>query len=415
MSLTIDKLNDDTTFLLAFAPSFAPKSTKAGRKFPGASTILLDPWLGGDAPILHPTFQVSRHTGSSIITSLTELDPPPDVVVISQDKPDHCHQPTLCSLPKDTRTRILATPGAAKTIRGWKYFDHGIVHVMKPYNPHKASVVTRIRLEPYSSTSSAGEITIANIPTRRDITGLHNAIGITYRPPGSLLSAFGGDETVSLSDLSTTPDAARTLRKARSAANISNATNKSRTYSLRDRSDSAARPTYLDPVGNREGTTLVTELPFSELQRVDSKTSQITRHHREKTLSVIYTPHGLPLSTLKDYLAHHLQCVGAYPVTALFHCMNTEENPWCLGGMVANGAPGGVEVASSLEAKHWIGTHDEIKELKGVATLWLKSRRYSVEEVMGMLWERESRRDVKRRHGTAVKIMGCGERFRIAG
>ncbi|KAK4556396.1 hypothetical protein LTR86_006540 [Recurvomyces mirabilis] len=414
MSLTIEKLNDDTTFLFAFAPSFAPKDNKTGRKFPGAFTILMDPWLGGPSTILHPSFQVASHTGSAVIKSLTELDPPPDVIVISQDKPDHCHEPTLCSLPKDTKTRILATPGAAKTIKSWKYFEYDIVHVMRPYHPTKAGVLTKIRLEPYTSNSSPGEITIANIPTRRDLTGLHNAIGITYRPPGSLLSTFG-DDTISLYDLARPPNKKHELRKSQSAANVSSSTPKP--AATRERSDSAPRPIYLDPLGKTQPSlpTHTTTPPFSELQRVDSKISQKTRRHREKTLSIIYTPHGLNMHTLNDYTTHHLHRTSAYPLTALFHCWNTEENPWILGGMVANGAPSGVEVAAAMEAKHWISTHDEIKELKGFATIWLKSRRYCHEEVIGMLWEAESRRDRKRRDKTSLKVMKVGERFRIEG
>ncbi|KAK5146809.1 hypothetical protein LTR32_001643 [Rachicladosporium monterosium] len=191
MSLTVEKLNDDTTFLFSFAPSFAPKSTT--RKLPGAFTILIDPWLGGETYILHPVFQLASHTSECAIKSLAELKDHPDVIIISQEKPDHCHRETLCSLPKTTRTRILATPAAAKTIRSWKHFHPETLHVMAPYYPDKPGVVTRVRLEPYTSSSSAGEITIANIVTKYDMTRLHNAIGITYRPPGSLLSAVGGE------------------------------------------------------------------------------------------------------------------------------------------------------------------------------------------------------------------------------
>jgi len=119
MSLTVEKLNDDTTFLFSFAPSFAPSNNK--RKLPGAFTILVDPWLAGQSSILHPVFQLANHTAPAAIKSLAELKEHPDLIIISQDKPDHCHRETLCSLPANTRTRILATPAAAKTIRAWKY------------------------------------------------------------------------------------------------------------------------------------------------------------------------------------------------------------------------------------------------------------------------------------------------------
>ncbi|KAK5699845.1 hypothetical protein LTR97_005977 [Elasticomyces elasticus] len=409
MSLTVEKLNEDTTFLFAFAPSFAPKSTK--RKVPGAFTILLDPWLEGASSILHPIFQLASHTHKSAIKSLADLKEQPDLVIISQDKPDHCHRESLCSLPESTRTRILATPAAARTIRSWKHFHPDTLHVMPPYYPERAGVVTRIRLEPYTSSSSAGEITIANIVTKYDITGLHNAIGITYRPPGSLLSAVGG-ETINLAELNRPATSPGALRKSRSDVRLTSTKSNPTT---RGRSGSAPRPNFLDPLGHSQSMPEEPVLGPLELRRVDSKAEIIARRHKEKPLSILYTPHGLSLAALEPYLSHHLERIGALPLTALFHCMNSEQNPLFLGGLVARGAPGGVDIAAGLEARYWISAHDEVKELRGVSTMWIKSKRYSREEVMGMMWERESHRDVKRKEPTEVKMLRIGERMRIDG
>ncbi|TKA69390.1 hypothetical protein B0A55_08678 [Friedmanniomyces simplex] len=412
MSLTVEKLNDDTTFLFAFAPSFAPKSTK--RKLPGAFTILLDPWLAGQSSILHPVFQLASHTSTCAIRSLADLKELPDIIIISQDKPDHCHRETLCSLPKNARTRILATPAAAKTIRSWKHFHPDTLHVMAPYYPDTPGVVTRIRLEPYTSSSSAGEITIANIVTKYDLTGLHNAIGITYRPPGSLLSAVGGD-TISLSELSRPATSPGSIHKVRSAVRLPNTESAPTTPPARQRAVSAPRPNFLDPLGRSETINTETATPPPELRRVDSKAETLTRRHKEKPLSLLYTPHGLSLPALQPYLSHHLQRIRALPLTALFHCLHSEQNPLFLGGLVARGAPGGVEIAAGVEARYWIGAHDEAKALSGLATRWIRSRRYSREEVRGMLWERESGRGVRRREGTEVRVLGVGERMRIDG
>ncbi|KAK0344753.1 hypothetical protein LTR91_020329 [Friedmanniomyces endolithicus] len=410
MSLTVEKLNDDTTFLFSFAPSFAPKSTT--RKLPGAFTILIDPWLGGETFILHPVFQLASHTSECAIKSLAELKDHPDVIIISQEKPDHCHRETLCSLPKTTRTRILATPAAAKTIRSWKHFHPETLHVMAPYYPDKPSVVTRIRLEPYTSSSSAGEITIANIVTKYDMTRLHNAIGITYRPPGSLLSAVGG-ETVNLLELSRPATSPSALHKARSAAKLSTNTP---TSPNRQRAFSAPRPNFLDPLGRSPTPASEPSTPSPHHHhRIPCNPSLPARRHKEQPLSVLYTPHGLSLPALQPYLTHHLHRIGALPLTALFHCLNSEENPLFLGGLVARGAPGGVEVAAGVGARYWVGAHDEAKTLSGVATRWIRSRRYSAEEVRGMLWERESVGGVKRREGTEVRLLGVGERMRIDG
>jgi len=275
-------------------------------------------------------------------------------------------------------------------------------------------VITRIRLEPYTSSSSAGEITIANIGTKFDITGLHNAIGITYRPPGSLLNAVGGD-TVSLSEL-TRPATAPNLHKARSAVRLNNTTPPS--TPTRGRASSAPRPVFLDPLGRAQSLNSETAPPAREaLRRIDSKAEHalITRRHKEKPLSILYTPHGLSLAALQAYTTHHLERINALPLTALFHCMNSEQNPLFLGGLVARGAPAGVDLAAGLEARYWVSAHDEVKDLRGLATVWIKSRRYSKEEVMGMLWQRESWREVKRKQATEVRLLEVGERMRIDG
>ncbi|KAK5131387.1 hypothetical protein LTR08_000990 [Meristemomyces frigidus] len=320
MSLTVEKLNDDTTFLLAFAPSFAP-SKPPSRRLPGAFTILLDPWLAGRASILHPAFQTSSHARASAIPTLTALPDPPDLIIISQSKPDHCHRATLCTLPPATPTRILATPAAAKKIRSWQHFDAAVVHVLPPYHPRKPATVTRIALPAYTAASAAGELTIAHIPTKRDLTGLHNAIAITYRAPASLLTSFEDEPP-----------------KPRPATNPLNTTTPS----------PPPRPIFLDPLG-----LTLPPLP-------PPKT--------EKVLSTLYTPHGLSPSTLHPYLTTHLTPTTApAPLTLLLHGLHTASNPRLLGGRVARGAPGGVPIAKMLRARYWVGAHDGGKVEGGVA------------------------------------------------
>ncbi|KAK4549297.1 hypothetical protein LTR36_007756 [Oleoguttula mirabilis] len=412
MALTVEKLNDDTTFLLAFAPPFAPQ--KATRKFPGAFTILIDPWLAGRSSFLHPAFQVSQHTSDCALHSLADLQEQPDIVIISQDKADHCHKETLCTLPRDTSTCILATPAAAKKIRSWKHFDSSIVHVMKPYNAEKPETVIRISIPAYTSSSSKGQITIANVPTRRDVTGVHNAIGITYRPPGSMLTAFEG-ELIKLTDMMNPSSTSPKLHKARSAIKLTEAiSTPPPTSPNRPRTASSPRPVFLDPLGRAQ------TLPEPPAHTTTTTTTTTTngrpasRAHKEKTLSVLYTPHGVSSTTLTPYIDRHLRPTSAgAPLTALFHCLNTEENPWFLGGIVANGAPGGTAIARQLRAQHWIGAHDEAKDLRGVATTWIKSRLYTVGDVEGML--REGRVVGRDAAGTEVHALRVGERMRVEG
>ncbi|RMX96895.1 hypothetical protein D0868_10934 [Hortaea werneckii] len=407
MSLTVEKLNDDATFIFAFTPPFAPKTDN--RKFPGAFTILIDPWLQGSSSYLHPSFQEAQHTGRCTINSLSDLQEPPDLIIISQEKPDHCHQETLCSLPKNTTTTILATPPAAKKIRSWDHFDEDTVQVLRPYNPKDDDSVFRTSLPSYTSSSSEGEITVANVVTKYDVTGLHNAIGITYRSPGSILSALKREP--------------RTASPPRKPAFDTESIDK--TYT------SPSRPPAIPPsLGSRSRTDSHTSTTTTTTTQSPLNTSA----HREKPLTVLYTPHGISLSSLQPYLTHYLEPQQAssnsnstsspplpsnlknppppaptpsFRLTALFHCLNTETNPIFLGGTVAHGAPGGIKLAKALHARNWFGTHDEVKVLKGWSTLWIRSTRFAAEEVRGMLRDGGGGRE-KGKKGKGMEGGGCG-------
>ncbi|KAM0715863.1 hypothetical protein Q7P37_008377 [Cladosporium fusiforme] len=186
MSLTIQHLNADCTFILSFAPTFA--TTSNSNRIHGAFTILIDPWLAGHSSVFHPSFQYTKHVDEPYITSLADLEQDLDLIIISQDKPDHCHRETLCSLPKNKHVNILATPAAAKKIKSWNVFDKNRIHTLPAYKPERKDSLIRIPLPAYTSTSQPGELTIAHLPTKRDLTRVHNAIAMTYRPPSTLFS-----------------------------------------------------------------------------------------------------------------------------------------------------------------------------------------------------------------------------------
>ncbi|KAH8648961.1 hypothetical protein BGZ60DRAFT_203932 [Tricladium varicosporioides] len=191
MSLTVKHLNSDASFLLTLQPisPFPPTPGFSPKTF----TILLDPWLTGPSKIWHPKFSISRQKAPACVSSLAEL-PEPDLVIISQSKSDHCHQETLTQLPPHLgKAIILAEPAAAKIIRGWKYFDTDkVVTLPKWEDPRlrKAPTIHRIPIERLSPSGSAGEVTIAYLPQRGDITGLHSAVGITYRPPTGTINTL---------------------------------------------------------------------------------------------------------------------------------------------------------------------------------------------------------------------------------
>lgn len=186
MSLTVRHLNGDTTFLLTFAPleQQLPSPPISGcYHAPGTFTVLLDPWLAGSSSMWHPKFLLSRHTTPSCIDDLSQI-PEPNVVLISQVKPDHCHEATLRQLdPTSPITTILAEPAAAKKIRSMKHFNPAMVHSLRPYSGRKADSVIRFCIPATVPNGIPGEATISFMPAKLDVAGVHNAIGITYRPP----------------------------------------------------------------------------------------------------------------------------------------------------------------------------------------------------------------------------------------
>lgn len=390
MSLTVEQLNADSTFLLTFAPPFAPPAHKD--KFPGTFTILVDPWLNGEATIFHPRFALTSHTAPSTMQSLGDIASTVDLIIISQGMSDHCHKATLCSLPKDTNIKILATSKAAKMIHSWKHFQNSIVHVMKPYSKEKGDTILRIAIEPYSSSSAEGEVTISNIAQKRDLSGLHNAIGITYCPPGTVLTAADGN-TVNLGDL-TMMSLSKKQTKAPSAKN------------------SPSQPSPLsNSIAPSDATATASRSPDSDRPST-SHSNPNRRANYEKVLSVLYTPHGTSCPSLEPYIEQHLSPLRALPVTALFHSMNTETNPWYMGGRVCDGAPGAVGVAKAFGAKYWIGAHDEVKDVSGLGTRLVQSRVCGMEEARGMLRDGG---DSGAMLGTEVVVLGSGGRRRFEG
>jgi hypothetical protein len=310
-SLSVHQLNADSTFLLTWFPTPAAPSdnpTTTARKVPGSFTVLIDPWLSGHSTIFHPKFALAGHTTQSVVGSLDDLKDQVDLIIISQGMDDHCHKETLCSLPADTTIPIVAAPKAAKMISSWKYFTNDVVRSLSSYSPSKSDTTFRIPITTSCPSSNPGELTVTNICPKVDLTGLHNAIGITYTPPAS------------------------------------------------------------------------SPIPAS-------------------TLSALYTPHGTPLTSLQPYISHHLRPLpGALPLTALFHSLNHESNPWILGGEICAGTPGALQIVRQVGVRNWIGAHDEIKEVSGLGTKFLRSRVFAEDDA----------RELVEKEGCEVTILGCG-------
>ena len=127
----------------------------------------------------------------------------------------------------------------------------------------------------------------------------------------------------------------------------------------------------------------------------------MTHPRTAKTLSVLYSPHGLTYEPLMPYASSHLVRHAALPLTALIHGFDRVQNPWWMGGNVNAGLPGGVEIAKNLMAKHWISAHDEEKENSGLAVMKVTMRKYALDDVTEMA--------AKQAPGCNVRVLACGE------
>ncbi|KAL8705507.1 MAG: hypothetical protein Q9201_001382 [Fulgogasparrea decipioides] len=396
MSLKIKHLNGDTTFLLTFSPvEQRPPSNRYGHP-PGTFSVLVDPWLSGPSSMWHPKFFLSKHTVPSCISNLSHI-PEPNVVLISQDKPDHCHEPTLRQLdPTSTFTNILAVPAAAKKIRGMKHFDPSRVHALPTYSSKDHDSIIRFYIPPLTPGGAAGEATIAYIPARMDVSGLHNAVGITYRPPTAALSTVRYSPPSTYSNFSS-PHAYRHP--------ITLPPTPPESPPQRPRSlSSSTNPSTLSTVSSSASP------PISYSTSATSTTSTTNPNHPRpaKTLSLLYSPHGLAYYPhIQSYATTHLVPHAALPLTALIHGFDRIENPWYMGGNVNAGLPGGVEIAKNLMARCWIGAHDEEKENSGVALWKIRMRKFGVGDVRELVRREWSGGGGGR--GCEVRVLDCGE------
>ncbi|KAI1279190.1 hypothetical protein F5Y07DRAFT_397286 [Xylaria sp. FL0933] len=433
MALTVKHLNSDASFLLSFEPVI-PESV-ADSIIPHPFTILLDPWITGPSTIFHPRISNTSQKYPACISSLTELSRPPDLVIISQHNPDHCNEATLRQLPASGRTLILAEPASARVIRSWNHFDRNKIRTIKrwedPRITGKQSVV-RVPVPPVQPNGKEGEVTVAFIPQKRDLAGLHGAIGITYRSPpthdlmkqlplvkvltppstpeaqGQTFASKGTRPLVTIPTGDTfllpptppispiSPMSPNSLRSIRSASTLI----ASPTHSLYS--------PHFRPSSSSQNEQVLPPSPFSH----------------SRPISLIFSPHGIQYSSLAPYATSHLVAEAALPLTTLLHCMDSINNPWWLGGNICAGAPHGAEIASKLGARLWISAHDGEKDVRGVATGLLKTRRWKDEEikvalargVSGLRNNQKAGQDKEaQKSQTQILRLNCGEEILVSG
>lgn len=461
-------LNADSSFLLTFSPLENPSPSDL-TSASGAYTVLIDPFLTGSSIVLASWFAKTVFNEKPSISHLSEIEEP-DVILISQNKPDHCHKETLLQLHPACKTVFACEPGAAKAIRSWDHFDPHRIHGLVKYSPKaKFGNSLRLPIPPLSPEGHPGELNISFIPAKNYVTQLHNGFGITYqaptrtrtlaslstidlpkkpkyfhmpmspvslpasspqplssprivRPQSSSYSSYSARvQSGHLSDYGPIPVGPYQHRPLHSRASnngssefLSSSISSSTLNSSTDRlsipftfetdpdtftfndtpptpgfSPQLSRNTSLNrnsldqpprPFGHQKST--------SNLSAHQMNASQITPG-RPKTLSLLYSPHGLPVADLQPYITNHLMHTSALPLTLLLHSFDRVQNPWWLGGNINAGVDGGMQIARSLMARVWLSAHDESKNDRGLSVKRLKIKKASAEEVRRQLWRSE--------------------------
>lgn len=433
----------------------------------GAFSVLIDPWLSGASIVSAEWFAITQHVTPSAIQHLSEIEEP-DLVLVSQNKPDHCHKETLLHLRPEGRTLIAAEPRAAKFIKSWNHFDPHRVHALTKYDAKQRFGNTfRVRIPPLGPDGLPGELNIAFIPAKNYMTGLHNAFGITYQPP-TYVKSLATVSTIELprrldleppftpasvptesprpmlSPLAARPVSSQnyslpfgTSPRPRTASGVPSSNDEREVSSLdvshsqqpqrsnpttapqglphinfdalldteqfastsptpplspsassttaRSSRNSDASETSPQPQSASTNTSFPISLPSSpSLLNLQSRYSRppVIRPPRPMALSILYSPHGIPLADVQPYIQNHLvRLPGALPLTCLLHGFDFATNPWWFGGNIMMGVDGGIQIAKALMARNWISAHDEAKDDRGVGVKLLKCDRNDVNAV----------------------------------
>jgi len=177
-------LNADSSWLLQ-----VPRSDVGeGRRF---FNVLIDPWLSGPQVDVAGWFSTQSHVEESKVRNIAGVESLAlrteqndleeavetfgdksmiDVVAISHEFTDHCHQATLVQV--DATVPVFAPAKAAALVRSWKHFD--TVIDMPSFNSKTCDWRT-VSLAPLPSWLS-----VSRVMEERDALHLHSAVMIAW-------------------------------------------------------------------------------------------------------------------------------------------------------------------------------------------------------------------------------------------
>ncbi|KAK6530853.1 hypothetical protein TWF281_007689 [Arthrobotrys megalospora] len=422
MPITLRHITADSTWLITLTSPHNPPSHPP-------FNILVDPWIVGPSEVWHPKFAQNHHTTPSSIPSLTELDPQPDLLLISQTKSDHCNEATCRQLSKDGGLQVYTVPGADSIVKSWKHFNPANVHRLRPFTSRKSGRVSRIPIyrDPLPSKTTDGEsdesddkdqdkdtedytfetdpsvaaiVELAFLPALKpwEIPSIHIGLGITYTPtqdPSD--AAFPPSPPLTPPSTNLLQPTIPTNHQVPSTITLSTIpTNQSSSPSSKSASNNLNHTDSPNRFPKKQTTT----------SKPSSKKSINLKQPGPKTAltdSLLYTPHGVPPSALTQYL-YSLPL----PLTAFLHCFVKVDNPKWLGGTVSSGLPNALKILTELKkiqtdqarmteepispksscsteyplgVKYLVATHDEEVKLEGFCSHFVKKIKWEVKEV----------------------------------
>jgi hypothetical protein len=107
----------------------------------------------------------------------------------------------------------------------------------------------------------------------------------------------------------------------------------------------------------------------------------LTFRHLHNTYSILYSPHGLPFSSVQRVIDALKETTG-HECLALIH--NWDHIVLPLLGDVNLGKGHGNQIVQAIEPKFWFRTHDELKEKEGLVGKILKRTQEDLDSVQNL-------------------------------
>lgn len=125
--------------------------------------------------------------------------------------------------------------------------------------------------------------------------------------------------------------------------------------------------------------------------RHDTPLSLDEEDDEDQAEAIVYTPHGIPSTTLHTHIAS--ACPRIRTLALLHGLHDVRVRP---GLRINLGAHNGLQAQRVLEAKYWVGTHDEVKPGKGVIEWLLRRREVTVNDALKEEQKGENESEEKR-------------------